>query len=447
MVDKLPPQNIEAEQSVLGALMIDKNAIIKVADFLEAKDFYKPSHQKIYEAMLDIYALKGPIDILSVSSRLKEKNVLEETGGVACLTSLVNAVPTASHVANYAEIVHNKRILRDLISVSYDIAEIGFNEKEDIENILDSAQQKLFQISSRGARKQFYHLKEELGNAFERIDKLNRGDRHLRGVTTGFAGLDDLLAGLQPSNLIILAARPSLGKTSLALDMARAAAKNDNIPVGIFTLEMSREEIVDRFISSESSVNLWKLRTGKKLEDGDFENMRRAIEVLCKIPIFVDDTPSPNIMQIRTMARRLQAEHGLGMLVVDYLQLIPSMRFYDSEVQQVSEISRSLKSLARELNVPVLAISQLSRAVEQRETKIPRLADLRASGTIEQDADVVMFIYRKDRDKAPESLSSDEINMAEIRVEKHRNGPLGIIKLKFNPEIASFREIDEIHNF
>ncbi len=448
LMDKLPPQNIEAEQSVLGALMIDKNAIIKVADFLEARDFYKPVHQKIYEAMFDIYGRKEPIDILSVSSRLKEKNFLDEIGGLGYLTSLVNSVPTASHIAGYAEMVHNKRILRDLISASYDIAEIGFNEKEDIDTILDDAQQKLFQIQSRGVRKQFFHLRQELGNAFERIDKLNKGDQNIRGVTTGFSGLDNLLAGFQRANLIILAARPSLGKTSLALDIVRAAALDDKIPVGIFTLEMSREEIVDRFISAEAGVDLWRIRTGKlKKEEGDFEKIRRAIEKLSTIPVFVDDTPSPNIMQIRTMARRLQMEHGLGMLVVDYLQLIPSLRPYDSEVQQVSEVSRSLKSLARELNVPVLAISQLNRAVEQRETKVPRLADLRASGTIEQDADVVMFIYRKDRDKAPESLSLEEINVAEIRIEKHRNGPLGVVRLKFNPETASFREIDEIHSF
>ncbi len=448
LADRLPPQNIEAEQSVLGALMIDKNAIIKVADFLEAKDFYRPNHQKIYEAMIDIYSRKEPIDILSVSSRLKEKNILEEIGGIACLTSLVNAVPTASHIIHYAELVHSKRILRDLISTSYEIAEIGFNEKENVENILDLAEQKLFQISNRGVKRQFCHLKEELGHAFERMDRLNRGDQNLRGITMGFAGLDNLLAGLQKSDLVVLAARPSLGKTALALDIARAAAMRDKVPVGIFTLEMTREQIADRFISAVSGVDLWRLRTGKLNKEEDFERIRHAIEQLAAAPIYVDDTPSPNIMQIRTMARRLQVDYGLGMLIVDYLQLIPSLRSYDSEVQQVSEVSRSLKSLARELNVPVLAISQLSRAVEQRgEIKIPRLADLRGSGTIEQDADVVMFIYRKDRDKAPESISSEECNLAEIIVAKHRNGPLGTVKLKFNPETASFRSIDEVHNF
>lgn len=445
MMDKILPQNIEAEQSVLGSLMIDKDAIIKVADFLESKDFYKPAHQKIYEAMMDLYGRGEPIDILSVSSRLKEKNVLDDAGGVSYLTSLVNITPTAAHIVHYADMVHSKRILRDLISTSYEITEIGFNEKEDVEYTLDLAEQKLFHVSNRGIRRQFGHLKDELGLAFERMDKLNRGDQILRGITTGFTGLDNLLAGLQRSDLIILAARPSLGKTALALDMARAAALKDKVPVGIFTLEMTREQLADRFIAAESGVSLWKLRTGKINQEEDFDRIRMAIEKLSQTPIFIDDTPSPNILQIRTMARRLQAERGLGLLVVDYLQLIPSLRNYENEVQHISEVSRSLKALARELNVPVLAISQLSRAVEQRETRIPRLADLRASGTIEQDADVVMFIYRKDRDKPSESISFEERNLAEIIIAKHRNGPLGVVPLKINLESASFRSIDETH--
>jgi len=442
--DKLPPQNIEAEQSVLGALMIDKEAIIKVADFLEAEDFYRPNHQKIYSAMFELYQRREPIDILSLTNRLKEKDLLQEIGGATYLSSLANMVPTASHIVSYAKIVQQKRILRDLISASCNIAELGYQEERNIEELLDEVEQKIFQVTQRSVGEQFKPIKPDLIEAFTRIEKLHRGEKPLRGLSTGFTALDAKLSGLQRSDLIILAARPSLGKTTLALDIARNVALKENVPVGIFSLEMSRDQVVDRLLGAESGVDLWRIRTGRLNEETDFDLLHQGIDHLSQAPIYIDDSSSPNIMKIRTMARRLQMEKGLGLIVVDYLQLIiPRGNYNTSMVQQITEISRSLKALARELNVPILAVSQLSRAVEQRDHKIPRLSDLRESGALEQDADVVIFIYRKDRDKLEEDLSEEEKNTADIIIAKHRNGPLGTLKLKFIPTLVTFRSIDE----
>lgn len=443
ILEKLPPQNIEAEQSVLGCLMIDKDAIIKVVDFLKVDDFYRSAHQKIYEVMLELYQKNEPIDILNVTNRLKEKGLLSEIGGVSYLSSLINMVPTATHVASYAKIVQQKRILRDLISTAYNIAEMGYQEDRNLEDLLDEVEQKIFQITQHSLGQQFLPLKPELAKAFEKIEKLHRGERSLRGLTTGFPHLDAKLFGLQPSDLIILAARPSLGKTSLALDIARNVALKEKAPVGIFSLEMSKEQVVDRLISAESGVELWRIRTGR-LNEEHFDLLHQGLERLSQAPIYIEDNSALNIMQIRTMARRLQAEKGLGLIVIDYLQLItPRESFNGSMVQQITEISRGLKALARELNVPILAVSQLSRAVEQRDHKIPRLSDLRESGSIEQDADVVLFIYRKDRDKLEEELTEEEKNTADIIIAKHRNGPLGTVKLKFIPEFTTFRTIEE----
>lgn len=440
---KLPPQNIEAEESVLGSLMLDKDAIVKVADVLTAADFYKPAHAKIYEAILTLFEKREPIDILSVTAKLKEDNTLNEIGGGTYLSSLINSVPTASHIAHYAKIVKEKKVLRDLINASSEINEHAYNPNDDLENILDEIEQKIFSISQRSLPQKFIAIKEELHAAYERIEKLHRGEGLLRGLATGFPELDNLLSGLQRSDFIVIGARPSLGKTSLALDIARHASLKNKEAVGFFSLEMSREQVVDRLIAAEAQVPLWKLRTGRLTDDTDFELIQSALDSLSQAPLFVDDTPSPNILQMRSMARRLQAEHGLNLLVVDYLQLVQPRAGTDNMVQQVTEISRGLKGLARELNIPVIAVSQLSRAVDQREVKVPRLADLRESGAIEQDADVVLFIYRKDRDKM--NVAPEEENLAEIIIAKHRNGPLGTVRLKFDSEKVSFRSIDKVH--
>jgi len=440
---KLPPQNLEAEQSVLGALMLDKNAIINVADILLPEDFYKPAHVKIYEVILKLYEKREPIDILSVTAKLKDENILKEIGGNSYLTQLMESVPTSAHVEHYAKIVREKRVLRDLIKTSAEITENAIGSTEDIETILDTIEQKVFAISQHSFSQKFIQLKDELQTAYERIEKLHRGEGSLRGVTTGFAELDNMLSGFQKSDLVVLGARPSLGKTSLALDIARNAALKENIPVGIFSLEMSREQIVDRFISSEAQIPLWELRTGRLKNDEDFELIQQALGQLSQAPIFIEDTPSPTILQMRSMARRLQAEHGLGLIVVDYLQLIQPRAHSENLVQQVTEFSRGLKSMARELNVPVLALSQLSREVDKRDNKRPRLSDLRESGSIEQDADVVLFIYRKEPDRI--NPNSDDQNTAEIIIAKHRNGPVGTVKLKFDQEKASFRSIDKYH--
>lgn len=440
--DKLPPQDIEAEQSVLGALMLDKNAIAKVVDVLEPQDFYRTNHQQMFEIIVELYEKNQPIDVLSVSSRLKEKNLLEEVGGAGYLTSLVSQVPTASHIPHYGNIVHKKRVLRELIAASYEIGSLAREEEKDINQLLDEAEQKIFRISQKSAGPAFMHIKQDLETAFERIDQLHKGGGKLRGVGTGFVLLDQYLAGLQKSDLIVLAARPSLGKTALALDIARNVALREKVPVGLFSLEMSREQVIDRLIASEASVDLWKLRTGRLSESGDpsdFDLVQEAMARLSDAPIYIDDAATPTVLQMRTMARRLQAETGLGLLVVDYLQLVLPHTQSDNMVQQITAITRSLKALARELNIPIIAISQLSRAVEQRSPQIPKLSDLRESGSIEQDADVVLFIYREDREKR----DSERQNVADIIVAKHRNGPLGKIPLYFNESTVRFTDLEE----
>lgn len=440
-IDKLPPQSIEAEESVLGALLMDKNAIIRVADLLHPEDFYKRQHNLIYSAVLFLYEKSEPVDVLSLSNRLKEAGQLESIGGTSYLAGLVNSVPTASNVLHYAKIVRHKKILRDLLSASQDIARLGWQENQDIELVLDEAEKRIFSIAERSLKQDFMPIRSALEDAFERIDKLHKGDGALRGVPTGFTDLDHYLAGLQKSDLVILAARPSLGKTSLALNIASNVAIKEKTPVGIFSLEMSKEQLVDRMLASEAGVDLWKLRTGRlsmEGEDSDFSRIQEAMGILAEAPIFIDDAASSNIIQMRTMARRLQAEHGLGLIVVDYLQLMEG-RNNNSEgrTQEISEISRSLKNLARELNVPVLALSQLSRAVESRSPQIPRLSDLRESGSIEQDADVVLFIYREDREKP----NTEKKNVAEIHIAKHRNGPTGKIDLYFDADRVQFRDL------
>ena len=443
--ERIPPQNAEAEASVLGALLLDKEAIVKVADFLRAQDFYAPAHGTIYAAMLELYERREPIDVLSVANRLSERVELEGVGGASFLASLAAVVPTAGHVAHYAKIVQKKATLRRLISAAADITDLGFTEDEEVDRVLDEAEQKLFGVSQQHLRQTFVPVRQVLADAFHRIDALHKGGIAYRGIPSGFKSLDDLLSGFQLSDLIILAARPSVGKTSLALDIARYVAVHEKVPVGIFSLEMSKEQLADRFICAEASVDLWKMRTGRLSSDGfpydDFSKINHAMAVRAEAPIFIDDSATSHVLEIRTLARRLHAEHGIGFLVLDYLQLMEGSRAEEGRVQEVTEISRALKGLARELNIPILAISQLSRAVEGRSPPIPKLSDLRESGALEQDADVVLFLYPRGRHEK----TAEHPNLVDAIIAKHRNGPVGVISLFFRSEQASFAVLDTRH--
>ncbi len=444
--DKLPPQSIEAEQSLLGCLMIDKNAIIKIADFLQKIDFYKGIHQEIYQACLELFEKGEPIDLLSVAGILKDRNQLDSIGGNAYLTDLINSVPTAAHVLNYAKIVQKKRILRDLISASQELGQMGYDEDEDVNVLLDEAEKKIFSIAQKGFTHDFILVKDDLEAAFQRIDMLHKGGGAMRGVPSGFKDLDNILAGFQKSDLIILAARPSMGKSALGVNFASHIAKHQKIPVGIFSLEMSRDQIVDRLIASEANIDLWKLRTGHLSDsagDNDFEKIQRAMSVLSEAPIYIDDGSGTNVLQMKAMSRRLQAEKGLGLVVIDYLQLMDSLTSDQDPVHQVSLNSKALKGMAKELAVPVLVLSQLSRAVEQRTPQIPRLADLRQSGSIEQDADVVLFIYREDKSNQYQEGDSTPKGVAKIIIAKHRNGPVGQIELFFDERTVSFKNLEK----
>lgn len=447
-IEKIPPQSLEAEMSLLGSLLIDKEAMLKVADAVRMEDFYKDAHAKIFEAIMELFAKSEPLDLLTLSNRLQEKNHLEGVGGRAYLAALTNTVPTASNVAHYANIVHRKATRRRLLTASQEITRLSYQEEvDDLERILDEAQQHLFSVSQIYFKQAFTPIRGVLADAFDRIDELHKNKGQLRGTPTGFKSLDNLLAGLQKSDLIVLAARPSVGKTSFALDIVRHIAAKQKISVGLFSLEMSKEQLVDRLLCSEANVDLWKMRTGRlsdRPEDDDFPRIGHAIGVLSEAPIFIDDSPNINIMQIRTKARRLQAEHGLGLIVIDYLQLMESKGNIENRVQEVAEITRGLKGIARELNIPVLALSQLSRVVEQSKPAIPKLSHLRESGSIEQDADVVLFIYRKsvDRNYRAEDIAPDERTLAEIHIAKHRNGPTGMVKVSFNEAYASFRTLE-----
>lgn len=440
--ERIPPQNLEAEASVLGALLIDREAVVKIADFLRPQDFYAPAHALIYQAMLELYEHRDPIDVLSLTNRLAEKQELEGVGGESALASLAAAVPTAGHVQHYAKIVQKKATLRRLISAAADINDLGFSEDEEVDRVLDGAEQKLFGVSQQHLHQTFIPVKQVLADAFHRIDALHKGGTAYRGVPGGLKPLDDLLSGFQRSDLVIVAARPSVGKTSLALDIARHVAVREGIPVGIFSLEMGKEQLADRLICAEAMVDLWKMRTGRLSGAGfphdDFSKINHAMAVLAEAPIFIDDSSTSNVLEIRTLARRLQAEHHIGFLLIDYIQLMEGSRADDGRVQEVTEISRALKGLARELNIPVLAISQLSRAVESRSPPIPKLSDLRESGSIEQDADVVLFLYPRGRHEK----TAENPNVVDAIIAKHRNGPVGTVSLFFRPENASFTALE-----
>lgn len=434
--DKLPPQNLDAEKSLLGALLLDKEAINKIADITRPEDFYQHGHRLICEAAFSLHEKHEPIDLLSLSNKLGEMGVLENIGGVAYLTSLVNSVPTSAHITSYAKIVQRKKMLRDLIDAAHHIIGLGYREEEDVENLLDEAEKKLFSVSQRSMSKNFLGVGDTLDDAMVRITTQHDGG--LRGHSTGYLDLDNLLGGLQNSDLIILAARPSVGKTAFALNLAYNIAKK-NIPVGVFSMEMSIDQVVDRFIALASGVSLWEMRTGKLSHDQDeLLRVTMACDELKNFPLYIDDSSSPNILQMRTMARRLQAEHGLGLIIVDYLQLMSARRNYDSPVQQVTEISRGLKGLAKELNIPIIALSQLSREVEKRDGHRPKLSDLRESGAIEQDSDLVAFIHREDKNKSPDQIDPSKINKAELIIAKHRNGPTGEVKFVIDPSSLRF---------
>ncbi|MEK7125687.1 MAG: replicative DNA helicase [Patescibacteria group bacterium] len=448
VIAKIPPQNLEAEQSVLGAMLLDQNAIIKVADTITPEDFYKDTHQLIFQSVLELFEKRQPIDILSLTNILSEKKQLELVGGRTYLADLTNAVPSASNVVYYAQIVQKKATLRRLLYASQEITEMGWEESEDVDAVLDKAEQKLFGISQKFLKQNFISIRSVLQDTFERIEKLHAGDGKLRGISTGFTDLDNMLSGFQKSDLVVIAARPSVGKTTLALDIARHIAVNEKKAVGIFSLEMSKEQLVDRLLCSQAGIDLWRMRTGKLSSDpnhDDFPRIGHAMGELSEAPIFIDDSATANIMEIRSKARRLHMEFGLECLVVDYLQLMEG-RSSENRTQEIAEITRALKSIARELDIPVIAISQLSRAVEATKPAIPRLSHLRESGSIEQDADVVIFIYRKsaDRNYQPDDIPQEERHVAEIHIAKHRNGPTGMVKLFFNENLVSFRNLAKI---
>jgi len=446
MSDKfLPPQNLDAERSLIGALLIDKDAISEVADILTPDDFYSNVNGIIYDSILTLYEKRQPTDIVNLTNILEEKKQLDVIGGRTYLIELAENTITSANSVSYAKIISKKATLRRLISTSAEINELAYSEEEDIETVLDQAEYKLFGVAKNINQDSFVPLKSILNESFERIDNLSQNRDQIRGVPSGFDDLDRLLAGFQKSDLVIIAARPSVGKTAFALDILRNAAIKGKSKIALFSLEMSKEQLTDRMISSESRVDLWKIRTGHLSDDqnnNDFEKIGLAINKLSDADIFIDDSGSINVMQIRTKCRRLKTESGLDMVIIDYMQLIQD-NGSDNRNQEVSLISRSLKALAKELDVPIIALSQLSRAVELSKPAIPKLAHLRESGSIEQDADVVLFIYRKaaDRNYRPEEISPDEKNVAEIHIAKHRNGACGEIKLYFDGTTTSFKNL------
>lgn len=427
-VTKLPPQNIDAEQSLLGALLIDKDAIVRISELVHPSNFYRTEqHGHIYSAIQGLFDKREPIDLVTLTEELKSKGVYDKVGGSAYLTSLINTVPTSAHVEYYAKIIKEHSVRRNLISQATKLVEQAYDEEIPVDQLLENAEAGIFSLSQDHVKRDFTPIKDALTQSFDRLDELQKSSGKLRGVPTGFRDLDSKLAGFQDSNLIILASRPGQGKTSITLNIAQHVAVDKGLPVGFFSLEMSQEELVDRLLVGQADIDAWKLKTGR-LDEKDFDRLSIAMGQLAEAPLYIDDTPGISISEIRTKARRLQMEHGLKLMVVDYLQLIQG-RNIENRVQVVSEISQQLKNIARELKIPVLAISQLSRNVESRGTRKPQLADLRDSGAIEQDADVVMFLYREDPEK-PEIVKLD--------IQKHRNGATGEIDLLFRGDRVRF---------
>ncbi|MBP9699843.1 replicative DNA helicase [Candidatus Woesebacteria bacterium] len=430
---RIPPNNIPAEESVLGALLLDHDAIVAVAELLKPEFFYKDIHQDVFRAIIELYSQRSPIDIVTVSSQLKKNKALKEVGGTPFLTQLAEAVPTSSHVREYAKIVKDLYTKRQLISLAAELNELAFDEGKMTEEILDKAESSVFALSQTHVEKGFIPLKDVLAESFDRLDELQKNAGGLRGVPTGFADLDDTLSGMQASNLLILAARPGVGKTAFSLNIAMQTAVAYKKKVAYFSLEMSKEELVDRLLVAQADIDAWRLKTGRLSED-DFTKLSDAMGVLADAPIYIDDTPGITVLELRTKARRLMSERGIDMIVVDYLQLMHGSGLYkENRVLEIGEISMGLKNIARELKVPVLSLAQLSRAVESRGTKQPQLSDLRESGSIEQDADVVMFLYRED---------DDERENVKLGIAKHRNGALRNIDLFFKGDRIRFYGVE-----
>lgn len=437
---KVPPQNIDAEVSLLGAILISEDTLTAVSDIVEADDFYDKRHRIIYAAMMRLYEKHRPIDLLTLSEAIQAKGELEAVGGSSYLTELTNAVPSAAHAAQYAEIIHQKATRRRLIKAAEGIAQLGFEEDQDTQELLEKAETELFSVSDRNLKQDLISIEQVLNESFDRLDELHKDKTKMRGVPSGYRDVDAMLAGFQRSDLIILAARPSMGKTTLALNFAHNIATQQKQSVLVFSLEMSKEQLVDRMLAEEAGIDAWNIRTGN-LTDDDFERLGTAMGVLSEAPIYIDDTPGISVLEMRTKARREAHQHPLGLIIVDYLQLMSGSGRggSDNRVQEISEISRGLKMIARELNVPVIALSQLSRSVETRADKRPQLSDLRESGSIEQDADVVMFVYREDY----YNQDTDRKHITDLLIRKHRNGKIGSVELYFHPERVRFMSLDK----
>lgn len=439
---KIPPQNIDAEMSLLGAVLIDEETLADISEHVTPKDFYDKRHAIVFEGMMRLYERHKPVDLLTLTDELKRKKELEIVGGSAYLTELTNYVPTAAHAEAYAELVAQKAVRRRLIKASADISELGFDEETSTQELLEKAEAELFSVSDQSLKQDLVSIESILTESFDRMEELHRNKGALRGVRTGYRDLDNMTAGLQRSDLIILAARPAMGKTTLVTNLAYNVATIAKQPVLFFSLEMSKEQLVDRMLADASGVDAWNIRTGN-LSDEDFSKLSEAMGEMAEAPIFIDDTPGVSVLEMRTKARRAAHEQPLGLIIVDYLQLMQaSGRGDGNRVQEVSEISRGLKLIARELNVPVIALSQLSRSVESRSPQIPQLADLRESGSIEQDADIVMFIYRE----AYYNPETDRENVTDLIIAKHRNGPTGKVELYFHPERLRFMSLDRKHD-
>ncbi len=441
-LEKVPPQNLDAEQSVLGAMLIDKEAVVKAVQVLTPDDFYRDANGHIFEAAANLFNQNEAVDLITLSEELKQSGQLDQVGGVSYVAGLANSVPTAANVEHYARIVLEKSLLRKLISVSTRITQMGYEGEEDTEALLDKAEQMIFELAQRKSQSGFAHLKNILMETFERIEFLHQNKGGITGVPSGFADLDKLTSGFQPSDLVIVAARPSMGKTALCLNIAQYASLRKELPVAVFSLEMSREQLVTRMLCAEAMVDQQKVRTGQ-LTDKDWQQLTMAAGPLSRAPLFIDDTPGITPMEMRAKCRRLKAEHGLSLIVIDYLQLMQGGRKRtENRQQEISDISRSMKMLAREIQAPVIALSQLSRAVEQRQDKRPMMSDLRESGSLEQDADIVMFIYR-DEYYHPED--SEKKGQAEVIIAKQRNGPVGSVDLGFMKEYTKFVNLDKKH--
>ena len=439
---KIPPQNLDAEMSLLGAVLIDEETLADISEHVKAPDFYDKRHGLIYDAMMRLYEKRKPVDLLTLTEELKKKNDIETIGGSAYLTELTNYVPTAAHAEAYAELVQQKAIRRRLIKASGQISEMGFDEETSTQELLERAEAELFSVSDQSLKQDLVSIESILTDSFDRMEELHRNKGQLRGIRTGYRDLDNMTAGLQRSDLIILAARPAMGKTTLVTNLAYNVATIAKQPVLFFSLEMSKEQLVDRMLADASGVDAWNIRTGN-LSDDDFSKLSDAMGEMAEAPIFIDDTPGVSVLEMRTKARRAAHEQPLGLIIIDYLQLMQgSGRDGGNRVQEVSEISRGLKLLARELKVPVIALSQLSRSVESRNPQIPQRADLRESGSIEQDADIVMFIYREEY----YNPDTDRKQITDLIISKHRNGPTGKIELFFHPERLRFMSLDRKHD-